>query len=398
MTLVGAAIRVYKHRGLRCRHGLRARLLTINGLAVEACGFGAPTTRVGELVFTTAMTGYTESLTDPSYMGQILVASHPMVGNYGVPARTIGWHGLPVNYESPQITVEGLIVSTLTDAYPYAAVSSLHTWLAGEGVPGAYRVDTRFLIKSIRETGVSMAILHVYPEHGEPLEWSELASRLEKAPSYDTIPYAYKASPTRPLTHYPEAPPRAHVSLLDCGVKLGIVRRLLEKRIAVTRYPCNAKPDELIEGYDGIVVGSGPGNPGLLREAMEAAAEAVASGKPVLGICLGMQLIALGLGASHYKMRYGHRAVNKPVVEEGGGACYITTHNHGYAIDHSTLGEAGLKPWFWQPDDGTLEGFTSRDGLVLAIQFHAEAGPGPWDTLWVFDRFAGLLAAGRRGL
>ena len=381
-------MKVYSYPSLKCGLGLRARLLLENEVGVEGCGFGYPTTAVGEVVFSTAHTGYTESLTDPSYRGQILVSTHPMMGNYGVPARTSRIPQVLENYESSGIQVEGYIVSNLPSPNHYASLSSLHSWMASEGKPGLYSVDTRFLVKAIREKGVVMGVLAVYPESGEPLDWSELRGKLLSTPPYGEVPFAYEVSPSKPVTHRPLGLPKASVGILDCGVKHGILRSLLGLGVEVTRYPCRTKPDLIIDSHDAVIVSNGPGNPSLLVDEIRSAGDIAVSGKPVLGICLGMQLIALGLGAESYKLPYGHRAVNKPVVESGSGRCYVTTHNHGYAIDEESLGEAGLSVWFIQPDDGTLEGFKSRDGRVMAVQFHPEGGPGPWDTTWVFERFA----------
>ena len=392
MPVAVGEIRVHRYPLLRCPTGLRARLLLESGTAVEACGFGAPGTRVGEVVFTTAMTGYPESLTDPSYRGQILVETHPMVGNYGVPSRSRLYHGVPLDYESDHVQVEGFVVAELPKPSHYASVASLHAWLAGEGVPGIYRVDTRMLVEEIREHGVEMGILAVYPAHQEPPSWDELAKKLSSSPRYDDVVLAYRTEPSSVVTHRPQGRPRARVSLLDCGVKYGILRRLLERGVEVTRIPCSkATPDMLLDGYDGVVLGNGPGNPALLKREARVAAEAASSGKPVLAICLGAQLLALGLGAETYKLPYGHRGVNKPVVEIETGRCMVSTHNHGYAVSWESLEAAGLRPWFRQPDDGTLEGFLLRGAPVLATQFHPEAGPGPWDSSWVFDKFVKLL-------
>lgn len=383
-------IRVLSYRHLVCPRGLCARLLLADGTGFEGCGFGAPGLRTGEIVFTTAMTGYPESLTDPSYRGQILVATHPMVGNYGVPSRSRRLHGIPLDYESDRIQVEGYVVAELPRPSHYASVMSLDEWLRSEGVPGVYRVDTRYITRSIREHGVIMGVLWV-GACGDKPSWGELAERLRRARRYDEVVYAAEVSPRSPIVHRPPGRPRARVSLLDCGVKYGILRHLVSRGVEVVRIPCFSKPDELLEGYDGVVIGNGPGNPVLLKGPAEAAARAATSGKPVLAICLGMQLLSLGLGARSYKLPYGHRGVNKPVVEIGTGRCMVTTHNHGYAIDWDSLGETGLVPWFRQPDDGTLEGVRSRDGRVMAVQFHPEAGPGTWDSTWIFDRFVSML-------
>jgi carbamoyl-phosphate synthase small subunit len=389
-----SAARVHAYPGLRCPTGLCARLLLADGQGFEGCGFGAPGVRVGEVVFTTAMTGYPESLTDPSYRGQILVATHPMVGNYGVPSRERRLHGVPLDYESDRIQVEAYVVAELPRPSHHASVMSLDEWLRGEGVPGVYRVDTRYLVRTIREHGVIMGVVSVHPCGEEP-SWGELWDTLRRSKSYDEQVFAYEVSPDKPVVHRPAGRPRARVSLLDCGVKYGILRQLLARGIEVVRMPCRSRGDELVEGFDGVVIGNGPGNPRLLRGPAEAAAYAASSGKPVLAICLGMQLLALGLGARSYKLPYGHRGVNKPVVEIGTGRCMVTTHNHGYAIDWDSVPETGLVPWFRQPDDGTLEGLRSRDWRILATQFHPEAGPGTWDSTWVFDSFASMLRSGR---
>ena len=386
---------IHRYPFLRCPHGLCARLLLANGIGFEGCGFGAAGRVVGEAVFTTAMTGYPESLTDPSYRGQILVETHPMMGNYGVPTRSRSYAGVPLDYESDSIQVEGFVVAELPRPSHYASVMSLDEWLREEGVPGIYRVDTRLLVRILREHGVLMAALAVFPCN-EPVEWGELVELLSESKSYDERVFALEVSPRKPITHKPLGRIRARIAVLDCGVKYGILRRLLERGALVTRYPCTARADELLDNYDGVVLSNGPGNPVLLRDQAETAAQVATSGKPVLAICLGMQLLSIGLGAEAYKLPYGHRGVNKPVVELGTGKCYITTHNHGYAIDPGTLAGTGLRPWFIQPDDKTLEGVVSRDGLVLATQFHPEAGPGPWDSTWVFDRFLRLID-GRRG-
>lgn len=382
--------RIHRYPFLRCPRGLCARLLLANGLGFEGCGFGARGVAVGEAVFTTAMTGYPESLTDPSYRGQILVETHPMIGNYGVPSPSRRYAGILLDYESDRIQVEGFVVAELPVPSHYASVMSLDEWLREENVPGIYRVDTRLIVRILREHGVLMAALAVFP-CSESLGWDELARILRESKSYDERVFALEVSPRKPITHNPPGEIRARVSMLDCGVKYGILRRLLERGISVTRYPCTASAEELLEGYDGVVLSNGPGNPSLLRKQAEVAAQVATSGKPVLAICLGMQLLSIGLGARAYKLPYGHRGVNKPVVELSTGRCYITTHNHGYAIDPESLEGTGLVPWFIQPDDKTLEGVRSRDGLVLATQFHPEAGPGPWDSTWVFDEFLKLI-------
>jgi carbamoyl-phosphate synthase small subunit len=377
---------IYKYPFLKCPRGLCSRLLLANGVGFEGCGFGSPRTVVGEAVFTTAMTGYPESLTDPSYRGQILVETHPMIGNYGVPSRSRNVAGIPLDYESDSIQVEGFVVAELPKPSHYASVMSLDEWFRSEDRPGMYRVDTRLLVRILREHGVVMAVLATFP-CDNPVTWEELAETLGKSKTYDENLYALSVTPQKPITHHPDGKPVARISVLDCGIKYGILRQLLLRGIEVTRYPCWARSDELVENYDGILLSNGPGNPVLLKQQAETAARVATSGKPILAICLGMQLLSIGLGAETYKLPYGHRGVNKPVIDLETGKCYITTHNHGYAVRVESLEGTGLVPWFRQPDDGTLEGVKTRDGLVLATQFHPEAGPGPWDSTWVFDLF-----------
>ena len=373
---------VLKIHGVACSSSV-SRILLEDGTSIEACGFGAETTSIGELVFTTAMTGYPESLTDPSYMGQILIITHPLVGNYGVPRPRVE-NGLSLNMESESIKIAGLIVAEYSWAYHHShAVMSLGEWLDQDGVPGAYGVDTRWLVTKIRDAGVMKAVIATGPARDVP-GWDELEDKLRRTPSYDEIDYASLVSPRRPLEYRAWGEEKARVAVLDCGVKHGIVRRLLEAGYTVVRMPCDTPADVLVDGFDAVVLGSGPGNPGLLHRQARIAEDLATSGKPVLGICLGHQLLAMGLGARVYKMKFGHRAVNKPVVDVETGRCYITTHNHGYAVARDSLEGADLREWFRSPDDGTVEGFKMKGAPVAGVQFHPEAGPGPWDTTWIF--------------
>ncbi|MEN2999140.1 MAG: glutamine-hydrolyzing carbamoyl-phosphate synthase small subunit [Acidilobaceae archaeon] len=375
-------------RGLRCSH--RARLLLANGMMIEGCAFGHTTTRTGELVFSTGMTGYPEALTDPSYAGQILVWTHPMVGCYGVPSREHSFCGVPINYESDRVAVEGFVVSELPPHNHYLSVSSLAEWLESSRVPGMYKVDTRAIVKVLREQGVMPAVLST-----EEKSWEELRKALSSTPSYEEVDYTELVSPKVPLVHKPERSPAGKVSLLDCGLKYGILRNLLKVGLEVHRLPCSSKADELLEGYDGVVLSNGPGNPALLKDKVRVAEEVLLSGKPVLGICLGMQISALALGARVFKLRYGHRGPNKGVVDVLSGRSYITTQNHGYAVDEGSLEGTGLSVWFKNADDGTIEGLLHKELGALLVQFHPEGGPGPWDTTWVFHKFVKVLQGGK---
>lgn len=379
---------------LKCKTGLRARLLLRDGTTIEGCGFGAPSTRVGEVVFSTGMTGYTEALTDPSFAGQILVWTHPMVGCYGVPAKEHEYCGVPLDYESDRIQVEGFIVSELPPPNHYLSTGDLDAWLMKYGIPGMYRADTRFLVKKIREYGVMMGVLAVFSEKEEIL-WSELEKRLKMSESYDAKNFSYLVSPRSVVVHEPIGRAIATVSVLDCGIKYGIVRWLLRQGFRVVRYPCWTDSKTLIDSGDGVVLSNGPGNPEVLKEQIKIVREVVESGRPVLGICLGMQLISLALGSSVYKLRYGHRGPNKGVIDVITKRSYITTQNHGYAVDESGLEASGLVPWFKNIDDGSLEGVMHKELPVIATQFHPEGGPGPHDTTWIFNRFRMMVKNGR---
>jgi carbamoyl-phosphate synthase small subunit len=369
---------------LKCETGLRARLLLEDGEAIEGCGFGAQGMRVGEIVFSTSMTGYTEALTDPSYAGQILIWTHPMVGCYGIPTKTHSYCDVPLNYESDHVQVEGFIVAELPPPNHYLSIYDLNTWLAKSNVPGMYRVDTRALVKKIRERGVMMGILAVFNEK-DVIEWNVLEKELRNAERYDTKDFTYKVSPKTVIIHEPLTKPIATISVLDCGLKYGILRWLLRYGFKVVRFPCWAKPDQLLNGFQGVVISNGPGNPALLVNQIKTVREVAESGIPVLGICLGMQLLSLAFGAKTYKLRYGHRGPNKGVVDVTTGRSYITTQNHGYAVDESSLDDAGFMLWFKNIDDKSVEGVIHMKLPIVATQFHPEGGPGPHDTTWVFE-------------
>ncbi|MEZ0290422.1 MAG: glutamine-hydrolyzing carbamoyl-phosphate synthase small subunit [Sulfolobales archaeon] len=375
---------------LKCKTNMRARLLLADGTRVEGCGFGYPTVRVGEIVFSTSMTGYVEALTDPSYAGQILIWTHPMVGCYGVPSYQHSFCGVPLNYESDKIHVESFIVSELPPSNHYLSIYDLDEWLRRSGVPGMYRVDTRALVKKIREHGVMMSVIAVYRDD-EEISWEDLEKVLKRSEKYDSIDFTRRVSPDRVIVHEPEHRPVASVALLDCGVKYGILRQLLRQGFRVIRFPCWSRADELIESGDGIVLSNGPGNPALMKTQIETIREIAYSEKPVLGVCLGMQLLSLSLGARTYKLRYGHRGPNKGVIDLLTKRSYVTTQNHGYAVDESSLEETELILWFKNIDDGSVEGVIHKNKPIIATQFHPEGSPGPHDTTWVFEYFKRLV-------
>ena len=369
------------------RRGLAAKLLLEDGSIFIGSGFGYPKIVVGEVVFTTGMVGYTESLTDPSYAGQILTITYPLVGNYGVPDYDIKEYNLPVHFESDRIQVEGLIVAKETDPSHWASKLSLHEWLRSEGVPGICDIDTRALVKKLRNYGVMMGVLAVYPVN-EEISDEELWKILKRSTRYENLVFVDKVSPKEPVIYENDGPT---IVVIDCGVKYGILRELLRRRFKVVRVPYNYPVKKILE-YEpqGILVSNGPGNPALLIDTIKNVKALIEYGYPMLGICLGHQLIALALGAKTYKLKYGHRGQNKPCIDLViTKKCYVTSQNHGFAVDERTIENSGLKLWFRNADDKTVEGLIGD--RVLTVQFHPEASPGPLDTTWIFDLFEKMV-------
>jgi len=366
---------------------MKAMLVLEDGTVIEGRGFGAPGVRTGEVVFTTGMVGYTESLTDPSYAGQILVFTYPLIGNYGVAPYTLeDEFGLPMHFESVGIKVEGVAVHEVyTKPSHWASRKSLDEWLREEGVPGIWGIDTRELVKKLRERGVMSGALTVFEEGEEPDpdELLELAGRA----NYSETRLAERVS-VKEVTVYRTARSRGLIAVLDCGVKLSIVRALLRRHFDVALFPYRTPAERVVDLEPlGVVVSNGPGNPELYTEVIKAIGGLIEYRVPILGICLGHQLVSLTLGARTYKLLYGHRGVNKPAVDVRTGRCYVTSQNHGYAVDSNTLKQAGLELWFINADDRTVEGVIDEKRGLLCVQFHPEASPGPNDTAWVFDYF-----------
>ncbi|CCC81135.1 glutamine-hydrolyzing carbamoyl-phosphate synthase small subunit [Thermoproteus tenax] len=346
----------------------RGYLVLEDGTVLKGRLIGAERTAIGEVVFTTSVVGYPQSITDPSYKGQILVFTHPLIGNYGVSED---------QYESDRIQTEAVVVYEATQPSHYKSVMSLDEWLKSFNVPGIEGVDTRALVLMLRERGVMMGA--VGPEPPE-----ELLEKVKRAPRYDEVNYALMVSPKEPEEL---GDGRRCVGVVDCGVKRSILRELVKRGVRVLRVPCLQW--ELALKCDAVLFSPGPGNPNLMDKVAEGVRAAVEMKLPVLGICLGHQITAKALGARLYKLKFGHRASNKPVRDlVFTGKTYITTHNHGYAVDPA---DSGLRPWAVQPDDGTVEGLYHPNLPILTTQFHPEAGPGPKDTTWIFDKFLRFL-------
>ena len=340
-----------------------------------AAGDAAPV--CGEVVFNTGMTGYVEALSDPSYKGQILVLTYPLVGNYGVP-RELVHTGLPHPFESTGVQALGLVVARYEDRYSHhAAACSLGDWLACAGVPLLSGVDTRRLTRLLREHGTMRGAL--------------LPADAGTALPPDTLP-AERLVPlvSRPGIDRYEAGGGKRLLLVDCGAKHNILRSLLQRGIGVVRVPWDWDflADDL--GADGLFLSNGPGDPAALAPLVERLRGYLARRKPVLGICLGHQLLALAAGGRTYRLPYGHRSQNQPVRDRLTGRGYITSQNHGYGVDAARLPD-GFYEWFVNANDGTNEGIRHLRRPWMSVQFHPEAYPGPVETSALFDEFARVL-------
>jgi carbamoyl-phosphate synthase small subunit len=334
--------------------------------------FGFPAPVSGEVVFNTGMVGYPETLTDPSYRGQILVLTYPLVGNYGVPESRMT-EGLDLAFESSEIQVAGLVVAEASMDYSHwSAAKGLGQWLYEHGVPGLTQVDTRALTKRLRERGVMP---------GKMVAGEEAIDARD--PNRDNL--VAVVSVKEPVTYGAGG---KRVVVVDCGCKNSIIRSLVARGLTVVRVPWDY--DFLADDFDGLVLSNGPGDPKMCVQTIAHVRRAMEAGYPIFGICLGHQLLALAAGADTYKLKFGHRGQNQPCEALGTSRCYITSQNHGYAVDDLTLPD-GWTTWFRNANDGTNEGLRHRSRPFMSVQFHPEAAPGPVDTTFLFDQFVAML-------
>ena len=334
--------------------------------------FGFPGSVAGEVVFNTAMTGYPESITDPSYKGQILVLTYPLIGNYGVPEDRFE-DGISRYFESEKIQVSGLVISDYSvNHHHWNARESLTDWLFEHKVPGIYGIDTRALTKVLREKGTMLGKIIVNDKNVDFFDPNEQNLVEQVSIQKKTI---YGKGKFRIL-------------LVDCGVKHNIIRHLLLRDTTVIRVPWDH--DISKEMYDGLFITNGPGNPKKCETTIKHLSSALKGDRPIFGICLGNQLLALAAGADTYKLKYGHRSHNQPVQMAGTRRCFITSQNHGFAVNEKTLPE-GWAPLFVNLNDFTNEGLRHRKLPVFSAQFHPEASSGPTDTGFLFDEFLELI-------
>lgn len=351
----------------------KASLILDDGTVFVGKSFGYEKPVAGEVVFNTAMMGYSESLTDPSYSGQILVTTYPLIGNYGVPRRE-EVDGLSRFYESEKIHVEALVVSDYSFEYSHwNAAKSLADWLKEEEIVGIYDIDTRELTKRLREHGSMKGKIVI--EGGDDIEFVDpnLSNLVAKVSCKEVIRYGNGDK---------------KVVLVDCGVKHNIIRCLLKRNVTVIRVPWDYDFNTL--EYDGLFISNGPGDPDMCGITVDHIRQAMNGTKPIFGICMGNQLLSKAGGARTYKLKYGHRSHNQPVRQVGTNRCFITSQNHGFAVDNSTLG-ADWEPLFINMNDGTNEGIRHKSKPYFSAQFHPEAASGPTDTEFLFDEFVKLL-------
>ncbi|MBD3187459.1 glutamine-hydrolyzing carbamoyl-phosphate synthase small subunit [Candidatus Bathyarchaeota archaeon] len=370
-----------------------AALVLKNGEVFKGTGFGASKIASGEVVFNTAFANYPDSLTDPSYNGQILTLTTPLVGNYGVPSYDLKdeW-GLPFYFESNSIKAEGLVVfECCKQPSHHASSKTLDTWLMEEGIPGIEGIDTRRLTKLLRSHGVMLGLIAV-AEEDNSLDIEELKRKAASVPDPNLTRKLVEEVCVKEHLHYKGSDhPGKHptVVLVDCGLKNNIIRSLLKRGMNVIVVPYTIQWNEIVDiNPDGIVFSNGPGDPKDCTITIETMASAISEGLPTFGICLGNQIMGLAVEGDTYKLKFGHRAANKPVIDlsDPQKHAYITSQNHGFCVDRNTLPD-DVELYFICADDDTLEGIKHVKQPVFAVQFHPEATPGPYDTEFLFDMF-----------
>ena len=335
-----------------------------------AAGFQKST--AGEVVFATGMTGYDQSLTDPSYAGQILTFTYPLIGNWGVPPKQF--------WESSKIQVCGVIISDLT-THPnhWQMQKTLNDWLIEQKIPALIGIDTRALTKKIRTQGSMLGKIIV---DGLDPDFYD--------PNLDNL--VSEVSIKKPIIHEPKRLnlKSPHIALLNCGAKRSIITSLTLRGAIVHELPWNFDP--FLNGLklDGLVISNGPGDPKMAKDSIDIVRKALTKKLPTFGICLGNQILALAAGGDTYKLKFGHRAQNQPTQEVGTKRCYITTQNHGFAVNTKKL-PPGFKPWFVNVNDNTNEGIIHTKLPFFSVQFHPEATPGPTDTKFLFDYFLNIV-------
>ncbi len=352
---------------------IKAKLILEDGSEFAGYSFGFEGNTNGEVVFNTGMVGYPETMTDPSYRGQILVFTFPLIGNYGIPSREME-SGLLKNFESDSIHCRAIIVSDYSSEYSHwSAEKSLSEWMIEGKIPGIYGIDTRMLTRKLRDKGTMLGKIITDEKSDIDFVDPNKTNLVGEVSVKDVV--EYKSG-------------KQKIILVDCGTKNNIIRAFLGRDITVIRVPYDYDFTKI--EANGIVISNGPGDPKLNTKTIEHAKIAMQNNKPILGICLGAQILALATDADTYKLKYGHRGHNQPCNELGTNRCYITSQNHGYAVNSKTIKE-DWREWFVNDNDGTNEGIIHISKPFFASQFHPEASPGPDDSEFIFDMFVRAL-------
>jgi len=358
----------------------RAILVLEDGSVYEGYSFGAETSACGEVVFNTSMVGYQEMLTDPSYAGQIVVPTYPLIGNYGINKQ---------DFESKKIQVRGFVVrEECLEPNHYLSTGTLQEFLARSGIPGISGVDTRAITRKLRSAGVMMGAITSDKTPQQAL------GELRKLPSYSSTDFVKQVTTDAPYEWEPESSqatsPPHKIIVLDCGLKYSILRFINQMGCTATVVPCTMSAQEILDlKPDGILLSPGPGNPELLDYIVDTVKKLIGK-KPIMGICLGNQLIARAFGAKTFKLKFGHRGSNHPVRDLATGQVYITAQNHGYAVEPDSIKDS-LEVTHINLNDGTVEGLRHRELPVFCIQYHSEASPGPWDSTYLFKEFLEMV-------
>jgi len=351
-----------------------AKLVLKDGSVFQGEAFGSATPKSGEVVFNTGMVGYPECFTDPSYAGQIINLTYPLIGNYGVSLFDSNNSPIDSAFESQHIQIEGLIVSEFSrDFSHWDARTNLNDWLRDNDIPAISGIDTRLLTQKLRECGSMLG--KIVQVESPDIDFVD--------PNLSNL--VARVSPKVPETFGDGG---RKVLLLNCGCKFNIIRSLLQRDVTVKSVPWDW--DLSKENFDGVLLSNGPGDPTKCEKAVESVRKLMQMNAPIFGICLGNQLLARAAGAQTYKLKYGHRGQNQPCILVGSKRCFITSQNHGYAVDDKSLPD-GWQPWFFNANDGTNEGIRHCSKPFCGVQFHPEASPGPLDASFLFDDFVEKL-------
>jgi carbamoyl-phosphate synthase small subunit len=359
---------------------LPASLKLKSGQIFTGTSFGAPVSTFGEAVFTTSLVGYPESMTDPSYTGQILVFTQPLIGNYGVPGQDKDEFGLYRYFESDRIQVQGIIVNDYAINYSHwTAVESLSEWCIRHNVPAISGVDTRALTQLLRDQGSTLGQISI----GEEALINNISSINFPNPNAENL--VAKVSTKVPVTYNPKGDIK--IAVVDCGVKQNILRCLANRGASVTVVPHDYDFNEFAGQFDGLFISNGPGSPVMCEETIKNIKVAIETfNKPIFGICMGNLLLGMAAGLDVYKLPFGNRGHNQPALNVDTGLCYITSQNHGYALNDTAMPK-GWKRLFVNANDGSNEGIQHESKPIFSVQFHPEAKGGPQDTTYLFESF-----------